>query len=218
MIAVSLDPQGRLIAFDAVPPQQDTEPRAAQPYDWSELFNLAGLDMTQFHSAAAPLEFAGRLRRSAPPGPEYGRVPRSRCGWKLASWHGKPVFFQLISDWTKPDRMPSTDSSQSRAPEILLVLFLLLMLAGAVWLALPQLCQPEERSLGRFRLGPLIFVLQMLVWLFSGHFVPSLDSFGLFVLAASTSVFLGALSAWFTWRWSRMYAAIGPTPLSPGAG
>ncbi len=46
---------------------------------------------------------------------------------------------------------------------------------------------------GALRLGLLIFALQMLVWLFSAHFVPSLGTFGLFVLASSGSVFLAAV-------------------------
>ena len=52
MAAVSLDPQGRLVRFAAVPPQQDSTPASPQPYDWNALFTLAGLDMAQFHSAA----------------------------------------------------------------------------------------------------------------------------------------------------------------------
>ena len=192
MIAVLIDPQGRLIEFDAVPPQQDTKPAPAQPFNWGELFNLAGLDMAQFHAAVPMWSSLGASdARAAWTGVWPGTSEPLRI--EAASWQGKPVYFQLISDWTKPDRMPSTDSSESRAPEILLVLFLLLMLAGAVWLAYRNYVSQKSDPRGAFRLGVLIFVLQMLVWLTSGHFVPSLDTFGLFVLAASTSVFLGAL-------------------------
>ncbi len=192
MVAVSLDPQGHLIRLDAVPPQKDTRPAGSQPYDWSTLFTLAGLDMSQFHSAEPMWNSLGASdQRAAWTGVWPGSSEPLRV--EAASWRGKPVFFQLISDWTQPDRMPSTDSSHSHAPEILLVIFLLLLLGGAVWLAQRNYANQKSDVQGALRLGLLIFVLQMLVWLTSGHFVPSLGTFGLFVLAASGSVFLGAL-------------------------
>jgi hypothetical protein len=105
---------------------------------------------------------------------------------EAASWHGKPVFFQLISSWTKPDRMiQADDNSHGKALEIALVIFLLAMLAGAIWLARRNYLLEKSDPQGALRLGLLIFILQMLVWLFSGHFVPSLGTFGLFILAAS---------------------------------
>ena len=192
MVAVSLDPQGRLYRFDAVPPQKDTAGTSSLPYDWGTLFNVAGLDMTQFHSAEPMWNSLGASdQRAAWTGVWPGTSEPLRV--EAASWRGKPVFFQLISDWTKPDRMPAADSSHSKAPEVLLVVFLLLLLAGAVWLARQNYVHQKSDTQGAFRLGFLIFVLQMLVWLTRGHFVPSLGTFGLFVLAASSSVFLGAL-------------------------
>jgi serine/threonine-protein kinase len=192
MAAVSLDPQGHLIRLDAVPPQKDSAPFSPQPYDWSMLFSLAGLDMKQFHSADPIWNSLGASdQRAAWTGVWPGTAMPLRV--EAASWRGKPVFFQLISEWTKPDRMPATDTSQATALEILLVLFLLVLLAGAIWLARRNYLSQKSDPQGALRLGLLIFVLQILVWLASGHFVPSLGSFELFVLALSGAVFLGAL-------------------------
>ena len=192
MVAVSLDSEGRLLQFTAVPPQKDSTPASAQPYDWNALFNLAGLEMTQFHSSEPRWNSLGASdQRAAWTGVWPGTSMPLRV--EAASWGGKPVFFHLISDWTKPDRMPSADSEGSKAPEALLVIFLLVLLAGAVWLARRNYLRQKSDPKAALRLGLLIFALQMVVWLFTAHFVPSLGSFALFVLAASGAVFLAAV-------------------------
>ena len=200
-----------------MPPQKDSAPASAQPYDWTTLFTLAGLDMAQFHSTTPTWNSLGASdQRAAWTGVWPGTSMPLRV--EAASWAGKPVFFQLISDWTKPDRMPSADGSRSKAPEVLLVLFLLVMLAGAVWLARRNYLRQKSDTKGALRLGLLIFALQMLVWLFTAHFVPTLGSFELFVLAASGAVFLGPSSALSTWQSNRTSAVTGRTPSSPGRG
>lgn len=193
MVAVSLDPQGRLTRLAAIPPQKDSTPAPAQPYDWNVLFSLAGLDMTQFHSAEPIWNSLGASDQRAA---WTGVWPDTYMPLRVeaASWRGKPVFFQLISDSTEPDRMPSAqDQSHSKAPEVFLVIFILILLATAVWLARRNYQQQKSDPRGALRLGLLIFVLQMLLWLFTGHFVPSLGLFELFVLAASGSLFLAAV-------------------------
>ena len=192
MVFVSLDPQGRLVRFSAIPPQQDTDPPAATSYDWKQLFDLAGLDITQFRSAQPQWNSLGAAdQRVAWTGVWPGSSEPLRV--EAASWHGKPVFFRLIGEWTKPDRMVSSEDSQSKVPEVLLVIFLLLLLAGAVWLARRNYLQNKGDPHGALRLGLLIFALDMLVWLFTSHFVPSLGLFVLFILAASGAVFLGVI-------------------------
>ncbi|HUI83355.1 MAG TPA: protein kinase [Candidatus Binatia bacterium] len=192
MVAVSLDPQGRLTRFTAMPPQQDSTPANAQPYDWKQLFSLAGLDMAQFQ-ATQPIwnSLSASDQRAAWTGVWPGTSTPLRV--EAAAWHGQPVYFQLIGEWTKPDRMPSTGASRSRTPEVLLVIFVLLLVAGAVWLARRNYLLQRSDLQGALRLALLIFVLEMLVWLFTAHFVPSLGSILLFVLAASGAVFLSVL-------------------------
>jgi serine/threonine-protein kinase len=192
MVFVSLDPQGRLVLFSAIPPQQDASPAATTTYDWKQLFDLAGLDMTQFHSAEPQWNSLGASdQRVAWTGVWPGSTEPLRV--EAASWHGKPVFFRLIGEWTKPDRMVSPDDSKSKPAEVLLVVFLLLLLAGAIWLARRNYLQQKSDPDGALRLGLLIFALDMLVWLFTSHFVPSLGLFWLFILAASGAVFLGVV-------------------------
>ena len=194
MSDVMLDPEGRLVWFSAIPPQKGEATSAAQPqpYDWKQLFDLAGLDFAQFHPTEPTWNSLGASdQRAAWTGVWPGTSEPLRV--EAASWHGKPVFFRLIGEWTKPDRMPSADTSQSKTPEVLLVIFLLVLLAGAVWLARHNYVRKKSDPQGALRIGLLVFGLEMLVWLFSAHLVPSLGSFELFVLGASGAVFLAAV-------------------------
>jgi len=193
MVTVTLDPEGRLVRFAAIPPQKEEgAPASAQPYDWNQLFLLAGLDMSKFQPAQPVWNsLAASDQRAAWTGVWPGTSTRLRV--EAASWHGKPVFFRLIGDWTKPDRMASSENSQSKAPEVLLVVFLLILLAGAVWLARRNYVAQRSDPHGAMRVAELIFALQMVVWIFSAHFVPSLGTFGLFVYACSGAIFLSVV-------------------------
>jgi len=193
MTAVTLDPEGRLVRFEAIPPQhtKNEPPASLQPYEWKQLFTLAGLDMAQFQPAApAWNSLAASDQRAAWTGvwPETSKSLRVEA----AAFQGKPVYFQLIGDWTEPGRMVSEEKG-AKWPQVLLVIFLLLLLAGALWLARHNYRQQRSDPQGALRTGALIFGLEMLVWLLNTHFVPSLDTFVLFILAISSSLFVAAV-------------------------
>ncbi len=193
MVQVSLDPQGRLVHLQAIPPQREKEPGPSKPYEWAQLFSLAGLDISQFQPAEPIWNSLGASdARAAWTGVWPGTSRALRV--EAASWRGKPIFFQLAGEWTEPGRMPETDQgSQKRMLEVALVLFLLILLAGAVLLARYNYRQQRSDTQGALRLAVVIFILQMAMWLFTGHFVPSIGLFGLFVLAASGALFLAAV-------------------------
>jgi len=193
MTEVTLDPEGRLVRFAAIPPQKLNEASSAspQPYDWKELFTLAGLDMTQFHAVAPTWNsLAASDQRAAWSGVWPGTSHSLRV--EAGAFQGKPVYFQLIGDWTEPDRMVSGEQG-SKVPQVLMVFFLLLLLGGAVWLARRNHLQQKGDPVGALRTGGLIFGLQMLVWVLNAHFMPSLGTFYLFILATATSLFVAAV-------------------------
>jgi serine/threonine-protein kinase len=87
---VRLDPQGRLRYLRVVPPARDQGHRQTSPYEWSRLFERAGLDVSRFTSVAPAI------------------TPRqafdTRGAWiqndstmplrvEAAAWRGKPVWF-----------------------------------------------------------------------------------------------------------------------------
>jgi predicted Ser/Thr protein kinase len=193
MSAITLDPEGRLVRFEAIPPQEEKEstPASLKAYDWHQLFTLAGLDMAQFQSTQPIWNSLGASdQRAAWTGVWPGTSTPLRV--EAASWHGKPVFFDLIGNWTKPDRMVSGEEGESKGLDALAV-FVFVLLAGAVWLARRNYVQQKSDPQSAIRLALVIFVLQMLVWLFTGHFVPSLGTFGLFILASCGAIFLAAV-------------------------
>src|SRR6202035_3195228 len=126
------------------------------------------------------------------------------------SMHGKPVFFSLIGDWTKPERMQSPqDSTGKKVRQVLFLLLVLSLLFGALYLARRNYRQGRGDRDGAFRLASVMFALEMLLWVCRGHFVPSLDLFFLFVLAVSTGLCISgttwilylALEPWVRRRW-----------------
>ena len=192
MIAMTLDPQGRLVRFAAIPPERDMSPPVSDLYDWKPLFALAGLDYSLFKPADPIWNSLGSSdQRAAWTGVWPGTATPLRV--EAAAWHGKPVFFRLIGPWTEPDRMPSAEDTAVNKGQVILVIFVLALMAGAVWLARRNYLQQKSDPQGALRLGLLIFTLQMLVWIFNTHYVSSLGLFGLFILAASGAVFLSAV-------------------------
>jgi predicted Ser/Thr protein kinase len=209
MINIELDPQGHLIYFQTIPPQKEGPSTPAAAFDWNVLFDAAGLDAAQFQKAEpAWNSLAASDTRMAWTGTWPGTTRPLRV--EAASWHGKPVFFSLIGDWTKPERMKSPeDSMGKKVRQILALVLVLSLLIGAVYLARRNYRQGRGDREGALRLASVMFALEMLLWLCRGHLVPSVDTFGLFVLAVSTALFVSgitwmlylALEPWVRRRW-----------------
>jgi hypothetical protein len=188
MINVELDAQGRLKAFQAIPPEVDKTP--TQPFDWKALLIAAGLD-------------AAALR---PAEPEWNSLAvfDARAAWtgtwpdsqrplrvEAAAWRGKPVYFAMIGPWTHPWRMqPEEPNAAKKASEVLGVCVLISILGGAVWLARWNHRRGRGDRQGAFRLALFVFWAQIALWLTKSHLVPAMSTFGLFVIAASTGLFI----------------------------
>jgi serine/threonine-protein kinase len=173
------------------------------------LFSAAGLDPAQFHSTQpAWNSLAASDTRAAWTGTWPGTARPLRV--EAAAWQGKPVFFSLIGDWVKPDRMKDpADSLGKKIKTVITILLVLSFLGGAVFMARRNYRQGRGDREGAFRLAFVMFVLQMLLWLCRCHFVPSLSTMGLFILAISTASFFSgvtwmlylALEPWIRRRW-----------------
>jgi hypothetical protein len=209
MINLELDPQGRLISFQAIPPQKENTAASASPYDWNKLFAEAGLNPTQFQKAE-PLwnSLAATDQRAAWTGTWPGTTRPLRI--EAASFASKPVFFSLIGDWTKPDRMKAPEDSLGKKLQgIISTCVLLAGLLAAALVARRNYRRGSSDREGAFRLAVIMFVLEMLLWLCRGHFTPSIDVLGGCVLAISTGLFVSgviwvlylALEPWVRKRW-----------------
>jgi serine/threonine-protein kinase len=193
MINLELDQEGRLLYFQAIPPQKEENPPPARASDWTPLFFAAGLDLAQFH-AVEPMwnSLASSDTRAAWEGvwPGSGRPLHIEA----AAHRGKPVFFSLTGPWTKLGRMGQADqSSANKAGQIIGWSIALLILAGGLFLAYRNYTRGRADREGALRLASLIFVLELLICVFRSHFVPTLDLVGLIILANSTALFMAAL-------------------------
>jgi len=209
MIDLELDAQGNLIYFQAIPPQKEDSAGAAAAFDWNVLFAAAGLDSAHFQKTEpAWNSLASSDSRLAWTGTLPGTVRPLRV--EAASLRGKPVFFSMIGDWTKPDRVKSPeDSTGKKVRQILGLTLLMFSLMAALYLARRNYRQGRADREGAFRLGAVMFVLEIVLWLCRGHLVPGLETLGLFVLAISTGLFVSgttwllylALEPWVRRRW-----------------
>ena len=209
MIDLQLDPQGRLTFFQAIPPEKESPTAAAPPYDWNILLSAAGLDPAQLRKAD-PLwnSLASSDARAAWTGTWPGTTRALRV--EAASSRGKPVFFSMIGDWTKPQRVKQPEQSTAKkARQIFQILLLLSLIVGAGWLARRNYRHGRGDRDGAFRLGFVMFALDMLLWVCRTHLVPGIETFGNFIIAVSTSLFIGgltfmlylALEPWVRRRW-----------------
>jgi hypothetical protein len=181
MLSLVLDTRGRLVQFQAVPPQVEERQgdgevgRVAQPVDWATLFNEAGLDLSKFKPVPS---------RWIPPSYSDSRAawegvfpdqPQFPLRVEAAGLRGQPVYFELIGPWSRPARSVAQPPNRRTQVAYILVfsLFVLLMLAG-VWLAWRNWKIGRSDHRGAARLGLVVFTAELLRWLFGASHVPTL--------------------------------------------
>ncbi len=193
MAEVDLDAHGRLTSFSAVPPQRELAAAPARPVNWAPLFAAAGLDSTRFADAEPQWNsLAASDTRAAWTGKWPGTERPLRV--EAAAWRGKPVYFSLTGEWSKPDRMADRQSSTaSRVNDILTITLFLVLVGVSAWLARRNFVRARGDRHGAFRLATWVFYMDMGLWLLRGHFVATPDLVGVFVVATSTSLFSAAL-------------------------
>jgi predicted Ser/Thr protein kinase len=218
MVNLELDPQGRLTYFQAIPPQklttggETTKPQAAAPFDWNLLFNVSGLDPSKFQpTEPAWNSLAASDARIAWTGVWPGTTRPLRV--EAASFQGKPVFFRLVGDWTKPERMVSTEkrSFGQEAERIIFLLVLVFGLGGGAFLARRNYLRGRGDREGALRLAIIMFLLEMALFACRSHFATISDTIGLTVIAISTALFLSgamwifymAIEPWVRRQWPK---------------
>jgi Protein kinase domain len=194
MLSLRMDPAGRLLFFQAIPPEKvDGTLTPAPALDWRALFTAAGLDLTEFHPATPVWNsLAAADTRAAWDGKWPGTSRQVHV--EAAAWQGKPVFFQLAGAWTIPSRMPPPEQGKSeRAGQIFGTAFLLALLGGGIWLAYRNYARGRGDRKGAWRLAGAVFLLELLVFLLWAHLSLAVSSLGLFALAVSTALLLGTV-------------------------
>ncbi len=203
MINLQLDPDGRLLLFQAIPPEKEEHPQPLRSADWLPLFNAAGLDFAQFHSVESSWDsLASADTRAAWDGTWPGSARPLHI--EAAARRGKPVFFSLIGSWTKPGRMPrDAQTSADKTGQIIGLCIALVVIAASLFLAYRNHSRGRSDRQGALRLASLVFALELSICLFRSHFVLTFDTIGILVFATSTALFGSA----FIWV---LYLALEP--------
>jgi serine/threonine protein kinase len=203
MVDVRLDHTGRLLYFQAIPPEKAEHPRPAKAADWKPLFSAAGLNTADFQPATSTWNMlASADERGAWDGTWPGTVRPLHI--EGAALEGRPVYFALSGPWTNPQRMPSPEQTKSeRAINLFGVCFVLFLIGGGIWLAYRNYSRGKGDLRGAWILARIVFLLEIVLFLASAHLKFSGESLFLLMLAASTGLFMSA----FIWV---LYLALEP--------
>ena len=200
-VDLTLDPRGRLLSFQAVPPQVDEATGPAPAPDWSALFVEAGLDITKFTPTTSkwlpPVHSDSRASWE-------GVFPYQQAPFPLrieaAAYRGRPVYFEMIGPWDNPARLQTSQSVPYGVPVIVLYLALLCISA---WLVRRNLGLGRGDRKGALRLVIYWISTFFLFWVLHAHHVPTAAEFDLFTIALARAI----ADACFIWL---LYLALEP--------
>jgi serine/threonine-protein kinase len=205
MVELGLDARGQLVRLRAAPPQVEIHPSPLPAPDWKPLFAAAGLDPARFTSSVPrwlPSEpFDARESWDG----SYAESPEVPIHVDAASWRGRPVSFEILGPWSRPERMQATERPAGYRIQEAVILFIIVsaMVAGAL-LARRNLRMGSGDRRGALRVALFCGAATMLRWLFLSHHVSSpFAEVPIFFSGVSLALFEGAL-VWVT------YVAIEP--------
>ena len=203
MASLDLDTLGRLARLEVVPPRLAAQPASSSvPADWGALFAEAGLDMARF--VPDPPEWT-------PPQHGDSRAawrevrPEGKFPWRVeaAAFQGKPIYFELIGPWKRPDREAGREGGFAAAGEIAFLLTFLALLIGGVIIARRNVRLGRGDRRGAFRLSAFVFCSLMVGWVLAANHVAGTEELSLFLMMAGFSLLWSGL----TWV---MYVALEP--------
>jgi serine/threonine-protein kinase len=174
MTKVILDVRGRLLEFQAVPPQvkEKSPPRET---DWTPLFTEAGLDVRNYRqtesSWTAPV-FADASASWEGAHVDHADIP---VRIEAAAFQGKPVYFQIVAPWDTPARQEETSpTAPVRVAGVILILVFLSLVAAGVFLAYRNLRQGRSDTRGAFKITIFIFLASLAASLLVADHIPDL--------------------------------------------
>ncbi len=104
MTRLTLDVRGRLLHFEAVPPQVDEKTAQDSQTDWATPFVEAGLDIRNYRETESqwtPPSFADERKAWEGKHVDHPEIP---VRIEAAAFHGRPVYFNVVFPWYRPTR------------------------------------------------------------------------------------------------------------------
>ncbi len=196
MMKVRLDTLGRLIGLEIEPqPASPAIPAPAKsagaapatavaltkpgpPVNWAPLFSAAGIDLTREDFRPTPPQGALPVdsdERAAWIGSfsEYTSVQKENVRIEAAAFHGKPVFFAEVGNWSE-ERLTEDQAQVKSAGQwnllVQTVVIGALLLSGCV-LAWRNYRSGRGDRIGAARMAFAFFLLGAVAWLFRAHHV-----------------------------------------------
>jgi serine/threonine protein kinase len=186
MVKMTVDTKGRLLRFEAAPPQIENVGETAPPFDWRKAFAAAGIDPSSFTDAPpsrTPATYADERRAWK------GTLPETNIpiAIEAAAYRGRPVLFDIVLPWVKPSREPEALSSNS---EWILISVLLAAAAVAAW---GNLRRGRADRRGAFRLAAFMTLLLSAYWAVSPHVPAGFEEQQRFFARVGIALFIGAV-------------------------
>jgi serine/threonine protein kinase len=193
MLTVVMDLDGSLRRFAAVPPEREAPPANPGPPDWTSLFAAAHLDPAKF--TPMPPEWTAAVMtdaRAAWTGPYRDRTDLN-IRIEAASFHGRPVFFQILFPWTRPNRYTVEASTLTDKLRSLGVYALgILVLISALCFAYYNWKAGRGDLRGATRVGIYCAMFSLIGWAFDAHHVASEAEQGLIAYALAKAAYVFA--------------------------
>ena len=171
----TLDSQGRLMRFVAVPAQTDASGVPGAAPDWNVLLKETAFDPAALQAVApewtAPVDSDTKAAwEGAFPG-----EPGLRCRIEAAGYRGRPVFLAVITPWAVPVTTSARGRSPVNAPVGTLGLWVLALAlpTGGVLLARRNLRLGRGDRKGAYRIALFTFVVYTIARLFRADHVSS---------------------------------------------
>ena len=179
MSRVQIDPDGRLLELEVVPPEVDpptstdgpggtgqASPAPASPApNWKALFDLAGLDLSTFTPASpewTPPQFADT--RAAWIGPLPGAASEP-LRIEAAAYRGKPVFFKQVLPWTSATRSADVVAKRAQVSFFTILAFAIVvsLIAASAFIALHNIRRGRGDRRGALQLVVFVSIVAMIV-------------------------------------------------------
>jgi hypothetical protein len=209
MLTVVIDLDGSLRRFAAVPPEHEAPPMEVKPPDWARLFAAANLDAAKF-TAVAP-EWSSSVMtdaRAAWTGP-YKDRPDLPVRIEAASFHNRPVYFQVLWPWTSAARLARPSSGRSPTfRSVLNYAIGVIVFIAALWIAHYNWKAGRVDLRGATRVGIFCGLMSLIAWIFHAHHVAS-DSEQTLIASALANAAYVCLEFWLIYLalepWVRRY-------------
>ncbi len=198
MRTMQLDPQGRLVYLQSVPPSFAETTAAPKPPDWSALFRAAGLDPDRFHAADPEWTPGVATDTRAAWSGSYAEAPEIPLHVEAGGFLGKPVYFAILGPWTRPATATRASGDEKPPGEVVYIILELIVMFGSIPFARYNLRLGRGDTRGATRLGLFCIAVGVLAWAVGGTHVASVKEADLFFMAVMRAL-IGGISVAITY-------------------